>query len=353
VDLRIRHHLIQPRAVLAPMEGVTDIVFRRLIRQIGGCGMTWTEFVPAGHLAGEHRRALQVVELDPDEHPVAIQIYGRDPATLAEGARAAVGHGADVLDLNFGCPSKKVCQNSGGSGLLREPALCLDIVRAVRAAVDIPFTVKMRTGWDPSHKNAPEIAWMCQEEGVEAVTVHWRTRADLYGGVRELDTIAEVVRRLRIPVIANGDVVDGPSAIDTLARTGAAGVMVGRGAVRNPWVFQEIAAALEGRPAPVIDLDARERALVGYFLAVRARFASDHAALGRIKKLARYFDGPTGGEALRRPIWASATIDDALDHTRRYFAWAREAEASAGPVHQPERSASAIQDGSDAWSAAR
>ncbi len=325
MGLRIRDLELANVAVQAPMEGVTDVAFRRLIRQVGGCGMTWTEFVPAKALAGQHDRALAAAEIDPDERPVAIQIYGREPALLADGARCAQDLGASVVDVNFGCPSKKVCAHSGGSALLREPALARRIVAAVRAAVSVPFTVKMRSGWDQSSKNAPDIAWMCQEEGVDAVTVHWRTRADLYGGVRDPAVIAAVVDRLSIPVIANGDVVDAAGALALLAETGAAGVMIGRGAVRNPWVFREIEAALAGLPAPVVDLAERERVLLGYFERLRRGFHTDHGALGRIKKLARYFPG----ETLRDAIWHSADVDDAMARTRSWFADAREVACSA------------------------
>jgi tRNA-dihydrouridine synthase B len=330
MEFCIRDVAVRPAAVLAPMEGVTDVLFRRLIRQIGGCGMTWTEFVPAVALAEEHKRALRTVEIDVDEHPIAIQIYGRDPEVMADGARYAQEHGADVVDVNFGCPSKKVCAHSGGSSLLKEPELARAIVRAVRAAVSIPFTVKMRTGWDPTTKNAPEIARMCQDEGVEGLTVHWRTRADLYGGERELDTIARVVASVSIPVLANGDIVDGATAMDTLARTGAAGVMVGRGAVRNPWVFRAIEASMKGLPEPVIGMDERERVLVGMFASLEERFDSERAVLGRIKKLARYFgDGLPRGDGLRELIWHSATLAEARELTRDWFGRAREAQWAA------------------------
>src|SRR5690606_2718354 len=182
--MRIRDVEIRNGLVLAPMEGVTDLTFRRLIRQVGGCGLTCTEFVPARNLTEGVPQALKTAEVDPDERPVSIQVYGRDPDLLADAARFVVDLGATIVDLNMGCPSKKVCARSGGSALMKEPGLARDVVRAMRAAVDVPFTVKMRSGWDAEHKNAPELAWMCQEEGVEAVTVHWRTRADKYGGER-------------------------------------------------------------------------------------------------------------------------------------------------------------------------
>ncbi len=325
--MRIGNVDIAPALVLAPMEGVTDITFRRLIRQIGGCGLTVTEFVPARGLRDDIPRVKEMVAFDEDERPLAIQVYGRDPEAMAEGARVAQDLGADLVDLNMGCPSKKVCAHSGGSALMKEVDLALAIVRAMRAALDVPFTVKMRAGWDADHKNAPEVAWMCQEEGADAVTVHWRTREDKYGGVRELDTIAQVVDRLRIPVLANGDIIDADSAIDTLARTGAAGLMIGRGAIRNPWVFREIEAALSGAPVPRITPADRERVLLDYYGAIRTRFCNDRGALGRMKKIARYFtEGVEDGDVLRYAIWHSRTVEEAEEGVRSFFAGLRAAK---------------------------
>jgi len=318
--MRIGSVTITPNLVLAPMEGVTDTTFRRLIRQVGGCGLTVTEFVPARGLRDDIPRVLDMVQFDEDERPLAIQVYGRDPDTLAEGARIARDLGADIVDLNMGCPSKKVCAHSGGSALVREPELARAIVVAMRAAVSVPFTVKMRAGWDPEHLNATEIAWMCQEEGVDAVTVHWRTRAEKYGGVRDLRRIAAVVDRVDIPVLANGDVIDVPSALETLRATGAAGLTIGRGAIRDPWVFRAIEAALEGRPAPEITPDDRERVLLGYYQAIRTRCRNDLGALGRMKKIARYFtEGVEHGHVLRQAIWHSDTVEQAEARVRRFF----------------------------------
>lgn len=318
--------VVEPALALAPMEGVTDLTFRRLIRGIGGCGMTYTEFIPAAGLARDAARCRALAQFDDDEHPIAVQVYGREPAVLAEGARVAQDLGADVVDLNMGCPSKKVCAHSGGSALLREPDMARQIVRAMRAAVTVPFTVKMRAGWGPELRNAPEIAWMCQEEGVEAVTVHWRTRADGYGGTLDLSTVAEVKRRLSIPVVCNGDIVDAASARRALAETGADGLMIGRGAVKNPWVFREILADRAGLPAPVIDLNERERVLLAYFEAIRVAFRSDVGALGRWKKISRYFtEGVPDGERLKDGILHAHTVDGALAAVSRFFDEARAA----------------------------
>ncbi|MEM6925994.1 MAG: tRNA-dihydrouridine synthase family protein, partial [Myxococcota bacterium] len=201
----IRDLRIDPGLVLAPMEGVTDLHFRRLVRSIGSVGLTVTEFIPGRSLAEGHKNALKMAEFDPDERPVSVQVYGRDPAVLGDAARFVQDElGADIVDLNMGCPSKKVCKNSGGSALMREPELAREIVAAMRAAVSIPFTVKMRAGWDASLRNAPAIAKMCEDEGAEMVAVHWRTRADLYGGERDLSTVRAVKEAVGIPVLANG-----------------------------------------------------------------------------------------------------------------------------------------------------
>jgi tRNA-dihydrouridine synthase B len=311
---------VDPPLVLAPMEGVTDRVFRRLIRQIGGCGLTVTEFIPAQSLVNGVPQFLRMAEFDPDEHPIAIQIYGNEPEVLAAAAKFAEDKGADILDLNMGCPSKKVCQNSGGSGLMRDPELCLKIVRAMRASVSIPFTVKMRAGWDREHLNAPDLAWMCQEEGVDAVTVHWRTREEKYGGERDLSVIREVVERVSIPVLANGDIVDVESAMRTWKETGVQGLMIGRGAIRDPWVFRSIATGLDGGTYAPVSMDERERLLMAYYEALRPNFNSEKAALGRMKKIARYFtDGVVDGDRLRQDLFHSQTIDEAYDRIREFF----------------------------------
>jgi tRNA-dihydrouridine synthase B len=331
--LVIRDIPIEPNLCLAPMEGVTDVIFRRLVRRIGGCGLTVTEFIAAEGLRRNVKKVREMAEFDSDEHPLSIQIYGRNPEALAEGAQVVQDLGADIVDLNMGCPSKKVCAHSGGSALMKEPELARDIVRAMRAAVDIPFTVKMRSGWDHTHKNAPQIAYMCQEEGAEMVAVHWRTRTDKYGGERELDTIRSVVDRLTIPVVANGDVVDAASAMDTLERTGAAGLMIGRGAIRNPWVFREIEAVMNGQEPPVVDYLEKKRVLLGYLEDIRERFHSERGTLGRFKKISGYFTkGLPYGSELRQGIFHSQEIGEAITVVESFF---DQLPDRLGPRHEP------------------
>lgn len=329
--MRIRDIPIDPPLILAPMEGVTDLTFRRLIRTIGGCGLTVTEFIPGAALAAGHRVALRAVQFDPDERPVSVQLYGRDPAVLADAARYVQDLGADIVDLNMGCPSKKVCAHSGGSALLKDVDHARQIVRAIRAAVTIPFTVKMRSGWDPEHRNAPDVARMCEDEGAEMIAVHWRTRTDGYGGERTLETIARVVAAVSVPVVANGDIVDGTTALATLAETGAAGLMIGRGAIRDPWVFQRVGRAIRGEAPLVVDDSERERVLLAYYATIRELFDNDRGALGRMKKIAKYFcDGVDDGDELRTGILHASSPDEAEGRIRAFFERRR-----SGPRSRP------------------
>jgi nifR3 family TIM-barrel protein len=355
----IRDIPIVPNLVLAPMEGVTDLMFRRLVRSIGGVGLTVTEFIASEALRRGVARAEMMARFDPDEHPVSIQIYGRNPEAMAEAAVAIEEAGADIVDLNFGCPSKKVCAHSGGSSLLREPELARAIVRQVRRAIRIPLTVKMRSGFDASLRNAPDIAKMCEEEGVEGLAIHWRTRADMYGGTRAVDKIAETKARVRIPVLGNGDVVDVASALAMFRDTGVDGVMIGRGAIKNPWVFRQVRAAMLGEPEVVVDAAEKHAVLLRYFDNLRGEFRNDRGVLGRMKKIANYFThGLPYGTDLRVAFLHSQSIDEAIGQTNRYFDWlAREEERRGRPFslqsHLPAPELPAGADQTAAWAVER
>lgn len=339
VGYRVRDLAITPAVVLAPMEGVTNLTFRRLIRDIGGPGLTYTEFVPSSGLhRGANGKLAEMVRFDPDEHPIAIQLYGRDPAVMAEAAKMVEDLGATICDINMGCPSKKVCAHSGGSALMREPRHAAAIVAAVRAAIQIPLTVKMRSGFDHDRRNAPELAHMCQEEGAESITIHWRTREDRYGGQRAVDKIAETVDRVRVPVIGNGDIIDPASAERMLRETGCDGVMVGRGAMRNPWSLLQIGQHLRGEPVTVVTTDERRRTLLRFLARFHETFRHEKAALGRFKAIAKHFTADLpDGETFRKQILRSQSIDAVIAHTDRYFA-AFDPEA-AMPLLRPEPTA--------------
>lgn len=319
----VRDVEISPNVVLAPMEGVTDLTFRRLVRQIGPVGLTCTEFIPSKGLLGLRKdsKAFAMAAFDDDEWPVSVQIYGKEPDVMAEAARIVEDLGATFCDINMGCPSKKVCKNSGGSALMRDLDLAVDIVRAVRSAISIPLTVKMRSGFDAETRNAPELAWRCQEEGVEGITIHWRTREDLYGGTRAIDKIREAKDRVAIPVVGNGDIIDPASAVAMFNDTGVDGVMVGRGAMRDPWCLRNIAEHMQGLPLTRPTPAERERVLLGYLEDCRRRARTDRGALGRFKKIANHFTTglPHGRELLRMKVLRSQDPAEAIGHVQQYF----------------------------------
>lgn len=334
ISYRIRDITVSPAVVLAPMEGVTNLTFRRLIRELGGPGLTYTEFIPSEGLKPGNK-VSKLAEFDPDERPVAVQIFGRRPAVMADAARIIEDMGASICDINMGCPSKRVCARSGGSALMKEPKLAAEIVAAVRKAIQIPLTVKMRSGFDAERRNAPELAWMCQEEGAEGITIHWRTREDRYSGQRAVDKIAQAVDRVSVPVIGNGDIIDASTAEAMLRETGCDGVMLGRGAMRNPWSLLQIAQHLRGEPVTAVTADERRRALLAFLQRFHETFRHERAALGRFKQIAKHFtlDLPDGID-FRRRLLRSESIDEVMGHTEVYFAtWQPDAPM---PLRLPE-----------------
>lgn len=320
-EFTIRNLRIFPNVVLAPMEGVTDLPFRRLVRHIGGPGLTCTEFIAASGLHLGRGKMWETAQFDSDERPISVQIYGKDPQEMADAARVVQDLGADICDINMGCPSKKVCAHSGGSALMRDPKLALHIVKAVRAAIAIPLTVKMRSGFDAENRNADTLAYQCQEEGAEAVTIHWRTRADRYAGERQVDRIAAAVDRLHIPVVGNGDIVDLASAQAMFQDTGCAGIMIGRGAIRNPWLPFQISRWQAGLPILLIDSAEKKRIMLRYFDAIYTRLDQhEKGTMGRMKMLAKHFtiDLPHG-KSFQRYLLHAQSRQEMLDWVERYF----------------------------------
>lgn len=312
---------VEPNVVLAPMEGVTDVSFRRLIRQIGGVGLTVTEFIASEGLKRGVSRMHDMARFDPDERPVAIQIYGRSPEVMAEAGRIVEDLGASIVDINMGCPSKKVCAHSGGSALMTDLDLAREIIASVKAAISIPLTVKMRSGFDHDKRNAADLAHICQEEGVAAIAIHWRTRTDKYGGERRVDQIAAAVDRVSIPVLANGDIIDIPSAVRMFQETGCAGVMVGRGAMRNPWLLKQITEHLRGEPITQVTAKERLEVLMSYLAAQQGQFSTERAALGRFKQIVNHFTRSLAhGSTARMRMLRSETIPEAVAHAHDYFA---------------------------------
>ena len=232
---------IAPATVLAPMAGVTDTVFRRFIRNLGGCGLIMTEFTSAdGVLRKKDQKAKRYLHFYEDEHPISAQLFGSDPYVMAEAAKMVEGLGFDLVDLNLGCPAKKVVKCNGGSGLLRDLPIIQKIFESVRAAVKIPFTVKFRAGWDDNNIICVELAKMAEDCGLCAVALHARTREMGYSGNARWEWIAAIKDAVKIPVIGNGDIRTPEDACAMVTQTGCDAVMIGRSAPSNPWIFRQI-----------------------------------------------------------------------------------------------------------------
>ena len=236
---------------LAPMAGITDLPFRLICRRLG-CGMTVSEMVSAKGLLYKNVKTTEMLRIDDGERPTAIQLFGSVPEELAEAARMVEASGADMIDFNMGCPVPKIVNNGEGSALMKNPQLAHDILAAMVKAVKIPVTVKFRAGWDDAHRNAVEIARAVEAAGVSAVAVHGRTRQQFYEGKADWKIIAEVKQAVSVPVFGNGDIFTVEDGLRMLKETGVDGLMIGRGADGNPWLFRELAAVLRGeeRPAP-------------------------------------------------------------------------------------------------------
>ncbi len=262
--MRIGRIELTPPFALAPMAGMTDTAFRRLVKRTGGCGLVVSEMVSSEGLVRGIDRTLEYAEYTEEERPVSIQIFGGDPEKMAAAAQIVEGIGADIVDVNMGCPVPKIAKHNAGCSLMREPEHAADVVRAMTRAVKIPVTVKMRAGWDADAINAPDLARRMEDAGAAAVAVHGRTAAQSYSGVSDWDLIARVAEWVSIPVFGSGDCVDPEQLVDRLRVGKIAGVLVGRGALRNPWIFEQAAAIASGDAPRFITAAERGQFLLDY-----------------------------------------------------------------------------------------
>jgi len=248
---------------IAPMAGMTDTAFRRLVKRHGGCGLVVTEMVSAEGLVRGIDRTLEYAEYTEEERPISIQIFGGDPDKMAAAAQIVEGMGADIVDVNMGCPVPKIAKHNAGCSLMREPAHAALVIGAMAKAVKIPVTVKMRAGWNDEDRNAPTLARMVQDAGAAAIAVHGRTAAQSYSGLADWDLVAQIASEMDIPVFGSGDCIEPQQIVDRL-RSGVGGVLVGRGVLRNPWILAQAADLIAGRSARPVTLEDRGRFLLDY-----------------------------------------------------------------------------------------
>ena len=310
---------IAPATVLAPMAGVTDTVFRRFIRNLDGCGLIMTEFTSAdGVLRAKDRKAKRYLHFYQDEHPISAQLFGSNPSVMAEAARMVEDLGFDLVDLNLGCPAKKVVKCNGGSGLLRDLPAIGNIFAAVRAAVKIPFTVKFRAGWDDENIICVELARMAENCGLAAVALHARTREQGYSGQARWEWITAIKDAVRIPVIGNGDIRTPMDACAMVAQTGCDAIMVGRTAAANPWIFRQIEQYVATGSYDEPNEADRYAMIRTYFEMIIEEELPD--AQGKMKQFASWFThGVPGGAGLRKAIYESKSDKDILLRVDEFF----------------------------------
>lgn len=286
--------------ILAPMAGVTDRPFRQLCRQLGA-GLVVGEMVAANPDLRHTRKSQLRLNHDGEPEPVAVQIAGGEPGMMAECARFNVSNGAQIIDINMGCPAKKVCNKAAGSALLKDEALVKDILQAVVEAVTVPVTLKIRTGWSPESRNGTRIARLAQSCGIQALSVHGRTRACAYKDTVEYDTIRDIKQAVQIPVFANGDITDARKAVDVMHYTGADGVLIGRAAQGKPWIFREVAHYLKtGQHLPEIDRQDIEQILLSHLDALY-EFYGEHPGVRIARKhVGWYLHEQPGSKAFRQ-----------------------------------------------------
>ena len=309
--MQIGNVTIESKLALAPMAGVTDAAFRQICAELGA-GYTVTELVSAKALCYHDAKTAQLLRPFPGEKPFAAQIFGSDVNCMAEAAQMAIEiSGADILDINMGCPVGKVVKNGDGSALMRDPEKAARIAEAVVRAVRVPVTVKMRRGWDKGNINAVELSKMLEEVGVSAVAVHGRTRVQMYGGEADWNTIRDVKQAVNIPVIANGDVFSPEAAVRILKFTGADMAMIGRGCFGNPWLFMQSAAALDGRDIPPLPPFAERWDTAVRQVELSARFGTERGAILEARHhLCWYLKGVSHANYYKEKIVQLNTLDE-------------------------------------------
>jgi tRNA-dihydrouridine synthase B len=333
VSYKVRDLEICPATILAPMAGVTDTLFRRVIRGLGGCGLLMTEFTSSEGITRSARKTHRYLYFQEDEHPITAQLFGASPKVMAEAARMVEDLGYDAVDINLGCPAKKVVK-CGGSGLLRELSLLREIFEAVRAAVKIPLTIKLRAGWDENSIVALDVVRMAEDVGVEAAAIHPRTRMQGYAGKADWTIIAAAKQAVKIPIIGNGDVQCPEDAARMVRETKCDAVMIGRAAATNPWIFLQMQQFQQKGSYTTPSEEDRHRLLSGYYKQILEAKLPD--GVGKMKQFACWFTHGVGnGSELRRIVHTARTPVEVVDNVERFFA--QRAALGEGPAHEPQQ----------------
>ena len=310
---------MDPPLVLAPMAGVTDSPFRQTIKELGGCGLVVTEFISSEALTRGYKKSFFKLDFLPSERPLSMQIFGGDPDRMVEAARLTEEVGADIVDINLGCPVRKVVKSGAGSYLLRDVPKLGKILERIRAVLTVPLTIKIRSGWDQSCINARDVARCAQESGVDAVTLHGRTKTGGFSGLADWGIVADVKAAVKIPIIGNGDLRYPEDAGRVLRETGCDGVMFGRGVLANPWLIRQSYEVLSGREPQPPSAEDRWKVLLRYVELARPS-SDEHCLRDRLKKISNYFSHDMPGSArLRHDIQRSPSLDVMLKRVDSYF----------------------------------
>ena len=323
----VRDIPIDPPLILSPMAGVTDYIFRRLIKRRGGVGLVVSEFISVEGLTRGNPKSKRQMYFDEEERPFAVQIFGGRPERMAMGAEMAEEIGADILDVNCGCPAPKVVKNGGGSGLLREPERLEAILKAIKSSISIPLTLKLRTGFSETSINVVDVAKMAEQCGVEHIQVHGRTREQGYKGMADWNLIRAVKEAVSIPVSGNGDITTIGFGITKWRESGVDGILIGRGAMQNPWIFKQFADVLAGREPYQPDIYEKKQVLLEFF-EMCLEVMPEIVALGKMKQLAGQFTkGLVGGAQFRQKLYHSHSADEILENIEKYFSSLRSGES--------------------------
>jgi tRNA-dihydrouridine synthase B len=316
--LRIQNIIVEPPTFLSPMAGLTDSVFRRLIKRLGGCGLVMTEFTSAEGLTRNSIKSKRMLFYHEEERPVTAQLFGADPARLAEATRMVIDLGFDAIDLNLGCPANKVVKACGGSALLRELKLLETILQVIRSTTTLPFTIKIRAGWSEEEIVSLRVGKMAQEIGVNAIAFHPRTRLQGFSGHSDWNLIAELKANLNIPVIGNGDIVAPEDAFRMMQETRCDGVMIGRGALSNPWIFRQIDEIRRGLSPAQVTVRDKYDLIKNYF---QLLFEEETpGAIGKMKQFASWFTHAVPyGAALRKSIYESGSTREVMERIDDFF----------------------------------